>query len=39
MSKREVLERALAEAERATLDELSTDKHSAYYDKQLTVTP
>ncbi len=39
VTKREVLERALAEAERAALDELSADKHGAYYDKQLTVTP
>ena len=39
ITKREVLKRALAEAERAALDELSADQHGAYYDQQLTVTP
>ena len=38
VTKREVLERALADAERAALDALPAGKHGAYYDKRLTVT-
>ncbi len=36
--KRETLQRALAEAERAAADVLPADQHGAYYDKRLTVT-
>ncbi len=39
VTKREALERALAEAERAALDALCADQHGAYYDKRLNVTP
>ena len=38
VTKREVLERALAEAERAAVDALTADQQGAYYDQRLTVT-
>lgn len=37
-TQRETLERVLAEAEHKVLDALPTETHTAYYDKQPTVT-
>ncbi len=39
VTKREVLESLLAQAESTALDALPADQHGAYYDKRLTVTP